>query len=345
MGAPLDEEPAGSDEILRLYEARRAARRAEGLPADAAGIREATTEVLPPVPAPPDHAEPAPAPDAAGTADLQGAGSSGGSSLQVTPSAPLPAMRPAVQGKTSLTASAPALNLSDRLLDDRFIASRGSRRGVVTGSVLVFLGLAAVVADQAMPSGGTAVTLAGLGITGFGIGAAVLGLLLAVLFLFVPRRRSLRVRLAATQREEWARVQAEAASLRRTSLVGAAVAAGGLAATALGFVALAPPWSGYAAIVLLAAAACGLGTMLWAVARRGLAQRLYVQTLVLQRLEQTGLGPAAEADPRIAPVLRSLDKLLGALPESAVRRFLASDEASAYLDLIDELGKDGAHGR
>jgi hypothetical protein len=377
LDAPLDEEPAGSDEILRLYEARRAARRAEGLPADAGGLREtrleaaeaaevegspastsasaapATTEqwqpveepageVLPPVPAPPDHARPGPAPDAFGA---QPADPFAGSSLQVSPSAGLPAMRPAVQGNTSLTASSPALNLSDRLLDDRFIASRGSRRGVVAGSALVFAGLATIVADQALLSRGVVVTPADTDLTSLGLVAAALGVVLAVLFLFVPRRRSLRVRLAATQREEWARVQAEAASLRRKSIVGAAVAVTGLAATAVAYSALDQPVAGYVALLLLLAAAAGLGTMLWAVARRGVAQRLYVQTLVLQRLEQTGLGPSAESDPRIAPVLRSLDKLLGALPESAVRRFLASDEASAYLDLIDELGKDGGHGR
>jgi hypothetical protein len=362
LGAPLDEEPAGSEEILRLYEARRAARRAEGLPSGAASFAGVGSEEAPAV-----ERQPSPPPVASVAADQwqavvdepieprqarprseAGAMEPAGSSLEVTRRSALAAMRPAVEGGgVALSAASPALNLSDRLLADRFIATRGSRRGVAIGGALAFAGLAAVVLDQALLSRGIIVTPIGSDLTSLGVVAAAAGLLLAVLFLFVPRRRSLRVRLAATQREEWARVQAEAAALRRRSFAGAAVAAGGLAATAVAYSVLTQPTSGYAAIVLLLAAAAGLGTMLWAVARRGLAQRLYVQTLVLQRLEQTGLGPAAEADPRIAPVLRSLDKLLGALPESAVRRFLASDEATAYLDLIDELGtgKDGGHGR
>lgn len=268
-------------------------------------------------------------------------------SLPPPPEQRWPAVRPAVQsgGSVVLSAGAPALNLSSRLMEDRFVSRSGNRTGVVVGVVLALLGLATVLADQALASRGLPVTLAGVRLTLIGFALAGMGLVLALAALVLPRGRSLRVRLAGSQREEWARVQAEAARLRVWSISGAVGAIVGLAGAAAAYAFVAPPASGYAAGALAALGLVGVGLLAWAAARRGVVQRLYVQTLVLSRLEQTGLGPAAEQDPRIAPVLRSLDKLLGALPESAVRRFLASDEATKYLELIDDLAREPRDGR
>jgi hypothetical protein len=254
-------------------------------------------------------------------------------------------IRPAVQGgEVALSASSPALNLSSRLLEDRFVSRAGNRTGVAVGVVLALAGLALIVADQALLSRGIAFAPLNTDLSSIGVLGAALGLVVAVPFLFFPRRRSLRVRLAATQQEEWARVKAEAAVLRKRSIAGAVTALAGLTLSAASYALIAPPEGGYLAGVLALVALGGTAVLAWAAARRGVVQRLYVQTLVLSRLEQTGLGPAAEPDPRVAPVLRSLDKLLGALPESAVRRFLASDEATQYLELIDDLSKDRRHG-
>lgn len=257
------------------------------------------------------------------------------------------AIRPAVQstGPMALTIASPGLNLSSRLLEDRFVSRSGNRTGVAAGLVLTLLGLGILVLDQALLAQGIVVLPLNYDLSSIGVALAGLGLLVAIPFLFLPRRRSLRVRLAATQQEEWARVKAEAAELRRWTVVGALAAVLGLAGAAAAYSLVAPPNSGVIAGALALLAIGGTILLAWAASRRSLVQRLYVQTLVLSRLEQTGLGPAAEPDPRIAPVLRSLDRLLGALPESAVRRFLASDEATQYLELIDDLSKDRGHGR
>jgi hypothetical protein len=245
----------------------------------------------------------------------------------------------------ALTASGPGLNLSSRLLEDRLVARAGSRTGVALGVALALAGLAMAAASQALVARGLLSDANALDLGGLGLAGAAIGLALAGIFLVLPRRRSLRVRLAATQQQEWSRVSAEARRLRAWSIVGAAAAFVGLGGATAAYAVLDQPLGGYAGGARAGLAIAGTILLAWAAARRGLVQRLYVQTLVLSRLEQTGLGPSAAADPRIAPVLRSLDQLLGALPESAVRRFLASDEATQYLELIDDLSKDPGHGR
>lgn len=292
----------------------------------------------PPLPSPPASSSPLPPLPPRAAMPPEGTGMA--PAVRTGPS--IVAAWPAVQDAGALTAAAPALNLSDRLLADRFVAARGSRRGVAAGIATALLGFVALALGGTEPWHG-----AGLPRwwDAAALALAALGIAMALLSLVVPRSRSLRVRLAATQREEWARVQGEADRLR-----GLALAGGGLAGAGLLVAAAASRLLGDGAAALyvtgggIAMAVFGLAVLAWASARRSLVQRLYVQTLVLSRLEQTGLGPAAQPDPRVAPVLRALDQLLGALPESAVRRFLASDEAAQYLELIDELAGE-RHGR
>lgn len=245
------------------------------------------------------------------------------------------AVRPAVQGATSLAAAGPALNLTDRLLADRFVASRGHRGAATAGVVVALLGTVVLAVTWFGVPGWRFPTLDKHGATA-GSALVLAGLAVAVLFSLVPRTRQVRVRFAPTQRAEWDRLQHESRRLRNLLWTGAGLAAGGLVlAAALRSGSLVV--FGVAWLLPLLLAVTGLLLLGWVAARRSLLQRLYVQTLVLSRLEHTGLGPAGEPDARIGPVLRSLDKLLGALPESAVRRFLASDEATAYLELMDEL--------
>ncbi|MGB1587156.1 MAG: hypothetical protein ACPHID_08965 [Thermoplasmatota archaeon] len=159
----------------------------------------------------------------------------------------------------------------------------------------------------------------------------------AVGFLFYPPQRKVGVRLLNDQQEEWDRVQGDAQMLRLFWYVGlGAIGAGGLILV-LAYSVIPDGGLGLALAFGFLAFFGGLGVTGYAWSRQSAIHRLYVQTLVLSRLEQTGLGPGSGHDPRTAPVLKALDELLGALPESKVRAFLASDAAKMYLEMIDEL--------
>lgn len=285
---------------------------------------------------------PEPAPHSQDVAGLQGMHAP----VAPTPRSPapndarVPMLRPSPRTAGPLVASSRTLNLSDRLLADKFVTRRGSQTGVILGVAVALVGVAgyaalrvALLRDLPMPFWwweASALLVA-------------LGLGLAVLFLLVPPTRRVRIRLAPSQVEEWARVQREARALRAWSWVGVGAAATGMVFAAVARDLFDGDRSMAAAGVGVAVALAGLGVLAAAMLRRGLLQRLYVQSLVLSRLEQTGLGPSGAADPRVAPVLKALDQLLGALPESAVRRFLTSDEATQYLDLLDDV-REGRHG-
>lgn len=364
-----------SDEILALFKARREAKAAAAHGQDPSTRGESPTRAAPPapiVPRPPSPAEAQPPPSktppassAADAAPVPSRSMPTPSDISA-PSAPPPvpvahretssdrALAPAwppagavapVRAGTgagqSLTASSPVLNLSDRLLSDANVSGRGWSPGRVLGLALTALGLAILVLERRYSMLAKAPYLvAGFRASYVALALAGLGLSLTLLFSFVPPRRHLRLRLAASQKEEWERIQKEAKAARNLVIYGAT-------ALVLGMLVLVAAYSVVPAKLLtlclalgVVVAAIGLVTALVALARRGAIRRLYVQTLVLARLESTGLGPAAASDPRLRPVLKSLDQLLGALPESAVRRFLASDEAQHYLDLIDESSEE-----
>lgn len=75
-------------------------------------------------------------------------------------------------------------------------------------------------------------------------------------------------------------------------------------------------------------------------ARRAPRQHVLLQTLLLRELEDRGLTPAGVLDPRVRSVMSSLDRLLGDLPDSAVQRFLASEDSNLFLELLAEIRGD-----
>lgn len=227
----------------------------------------------------------------------------------------------------TLSPLGPALRLSDALLKDTKVSVRGSPRARAAGVVLLLLGLALAVLDRRQAAAGVPVD----GLALLAVALILVGVVIALIGMVWPRSRRLAVRLAASQKEEWSRIQGETRRLQVQSRIGLTLAILGM----LGLVA------GYslASLGVLAAggglAAIGLPLLVVAQVRRGLARRLYVQTLVLSGLEASGLGGTAPDD-RVQPVIIALDRLLGALPESEVQAFLATPQARAYLELVDE---------
>lgn len=247
-----------------------------------------------------------------------------------------PPMRPG----SPLTAASPNLRLSDRLLADRNLTVRGSPAGRLAGAIVAVAGAALLLAERALyavrDADAVYLTEAGPSLFAVAVGILLVGLAVWGAFTLLPRGRRLTVRLAETQVQEWDRVQGEVRAMRGRMWLGAGLALLGMALALaslqrLGASGLVPALAGV--LVLVA----GVALLVWAQGRRGVLQRLYVQTLVLSSLERAGVSPGGP-DARVAPVLRALDHLLGALPESAVRAFLSSPEASQYLELIDELG-------
>ncbi len=273
-------------------------------------------------------------------------------SPRASPPAPAPvaqsiALRPASSPGLSLAAAGPVLRLSDRLLEDAQVTSRGSVWGRRIGFLFACAGLLALAIERrATLQNGVQYTLGRTALPALlvPVALALVGVVLMALFTVLPPGRRLTVRFAASQKEEWERVQTEARRLRLLGAFGVAILFLGLLGLATAY-ALMP-----LGVLLLAAAAgaiavglCGLAVTLWAAGRRTAVHRLYVQTMVLARLEGSGLGPGGAPDGRLGPVLTALDSLLGSLPEAAVRQFLASPQAQDYLDLIEE-SSEGRHG-
>lgn len=258
------------------------------------------------------------------------------------PLGPIPGTETAIAPRGgNLTALQPGLGLSERLLADTTVTVRGNFMARTIGAVTVALGLLLLVLERrgariADASASPAVLWIGSILVFLGLGAFIA-------FLLYPPARTLGVRLAASQQDEWKRVQDEAKTLHLLLLLGVGLLAGGLL---LAFVAYAFFPSGQFVAgaglgIVLALVGAVLGIVAWS--RRGAVHRLYIQTLILSRLEQTGLGVSSgpTRDERLGPVLQALDKLLGHLPESTVRAFLQSEQAQAYLELIDEAKRDG----
>lgn len=240
---------------------------------------------------------------------------------------------PASSPGATLSPLGPALRLSEALLKDTRVSMRGSPRTRAVGVALLLLGLALAVVERRQAALDAPVP--GLSpVTTLGLAAALLvvvGALTAILGILWPRSRRLAVRLAASQGEEWKRIQAETRRLQVQARIGLAFSIAGLAL-------IAAAYSLASLAVLLAGgvlAAVGLPLLAIAQVRRGLARRLYVQTLVLSGLEASGIRSGAPDD-RVQPVIIALDRLLGALPEAEVQAFLATPQARAYLELVDE---------
>lgn len=244
------------------------------------------------------------------------------SALEVQRHAPL-----ASPPGATLSPLGPALRLSDALLKDTKVSLRGSPRTRAMGITLLLLGLFLAVVERRQESLDAPVE--GLGLVALLVIAV--GALTAFVGALWPRGRRLAVRLAASQKEEWQRIQGETRRLQVQARIGLVLSIAGLALVAAGYSLLSTQ-------VLLAGAALalvGLPLLVVAQVRRGLARRLYVQTLVLSGLEASGIRGGAPDD-RVQPVIIALDRLLGALPEAEVQAFLATPQARAYLELVDE---------
>ncbi|HLF16006.1 MAG TPA: hypothetical protein VI796_01040, partial [Candidatus Thermoplasmatota archaeon] len=239
-----------------------------------------------------------------------------------------------------------SLRLADRLLADRAVTVRGNRIGRWLGIVVAAAGLTLVLADlRDLDTGGAGYEITGttVTLTFAGAGISAVGLALTALFVFVPTTRRLGVWLAASQREEWDRIQGEVRRSRAMAMAGWPLVGLGAGALVAAYAVDLPFTTGVALAaggVLLGAGALLLAA---AAARQSLLHRLYVQTLILSSLEAHGLG--AGGDARVGPVLQALDRLLGSLPEAAVRQFLSSEQAEHYLQLLEELAAEGRDGR
>lgn len=363
--AVADDEGPSQEEMLALFRAKRqekAAQAKKQSDADlAAAVASAPPAAPPSVPAPAPAAAPAQAPAVVPppvaappvTPSAHSTGLPRPAAASPAPSAPAVrpsavALRPASAAGRSLAAAGPVLKLSDRLLEDAHLTVRGSRVGRRIALVLVAVGLLVFALERRFSLVAEAnyqVLVAGRTFLAYYVPIAIVavGLLLLALFLVVPPSRRLAVRLAASQKEEWERIQGEMKATRLASALATTLALLGPACLAGAYIA---PY-GLARLGLLGLGvlflASGLILGLRSASRRTAVQRLYVQTMILARLEGSGLGPAGEgggaADPRVGQVLKALDQLLGALPEPAVRQFLASPQSQDYLDLIEEAGE------
>lgn len=227
----------------------------------------------------------------------------------------------------TLSPLGPVLRLSDALLKDTKVSLRGSPKLRLAGTLLLLLGLLLVAVERRQAALDAAIANLLL----VAVTLALVGGALALAGLWFPRRRRLAVRLAASQKEEWKRIQGETTRVLWANRIGLAATVVGLLALGAGYAVLSTPlWMFGVAATLL-----GAVTLLVAQVRRSLARRLYVQTLVLSGLEASGIGLGAPDD-RVQPVILALDRLLGALPEGDVQAFLNTPQARAYLELVDE---------
>lgn len=240
----------------------------------------------------------------------------------------------------ALTPLDPAIGLAQRLRQDRLVtvpARPWPRIAALAAAGLSLLlwvfALRASALGRPWPGPGMPAT-----ITWFLLAAAALGAL-PVMARAWPTRE-MHLPLASTQQEQLVRVEAQARAMRLLIAGGLLGAIGGLAVLALAFrFAPVQDWTlpvGLGSLLLAGGAVAAIvGVARWLPVRM-----LYVQTLVLQRLESLGLGRQLGMDPRTAEVLAALDGLLGELPESAVREFLSRPEAEWYLELIAKIRGD-----
>lgn len=328
----VDEPAEDTESVLAAYrerkrkalEAARGSGLAEAAPAPDAPVptRALNSAVAPPV-APPEPPQQAPVqvperevlPAAPVQEDW------GSRSLEVQRPAPI-----SVPGAT-LSPLGPVLRLSEALLKDTKVSLRGSPRARVAGVTMLLLGLGLAVLERRQAAVGAPIN----GLDLAAVALASVGLVTAVVGMLWPRNRRLAVRLAASQKEEWQRIQGETRRLQVQSRIGLGLTIVGLLTLVAGYALLS------LGILAAGAAIAGVGIPVLVIAqvRRSLARRLYVQTLVLSGLEASGIGGAAP-DGRVQPVIIALDRLLGALPEAEVQAFLATPQARAYLELVDE---------
>lgn len=246
----------------------------------------------------------------------------------------------AVVPRGALHALDPAMGLSERLLSDTTLTVRGSRvlRAVSLGVLVLSLGGLAWEA-RAVRMGGAFHTVGNVAVWQALLALAALAALSLVAFRVWPAGRVLRVGLADSQAREWQDVQDQARMLQVAQGLGTGLLVAGALAAVAAYTAF-PDAQVVSGLALAAALLLGgVVTGVVVAARRAVLHRLYVQTMMLARMEQVGVGVAA--DERTAAVLLALDELLGTVPESALHKFLEQEESAWYLELIDRVrGRD-----
>ena len=241
----------------------------------------------------------------------------------------------------------PGMGLSERLLSDTTITLKGHLLGRRIGMGVAVAGLLLMLVETRARfiTGDPGALFGVLPMIGLAWTLTLLGSAAAAAFFFYPPARTLAIELAASQAKEWEDVQEQARMWNLLQWVGMGLLGGGLLHAAAAYAFLPEAQVVAASALLVGVAVAGGGLMFAAWSKRNTLHRLYVQTLLLSRLEQTGLGAnpvpqvVKEKDTRLAPVLKALDELLGHLPESSVQRFLDSDESQLYLQLIDEVNE------
>lgn len=256
---------------------------------------------------------------------------------------------PVTAGARSLAPMDPSLGLAHRLERDHLVTRQKDSIYYHIAVGVALLGLTLLAVDRLVFALQGNILLGGVRLTWIAIIIAVLGAVAAPTLWFTLKERTLAVRFAASQEEEWERAAARVRLMMTLRWVGLGVAAAGpLVVVIAGAVqaderVLPLAYTGFA---LLAA---GLILAVVAYFMHHLSIRDYIQTTVLWILERTGLphrdasatdapeASEASVDPRIPEVLRTLDGLLSQLPDSAVAKFMQTPEAKAYLELMDSM--------
>ncbi len=249
-------------------------------------------------------------------------------------------------GLTPLLPTEPSLGLAAILERDAVLNVPKGRLWQLIAAGCGLFGLFLAVVGAARHRAGIDVPLVGP------IRLAHLGLILAMLAVWafltirtVAGDKVLRIPLAPSQGDQWEEVQSQARLMQFGQWIGmgGAVAGLGILALSLRFI----PGGGVVVGAGLggAMAVGSLALILFMEARRGPLRQVYVQTLLLSRLEEAGVSSKLALDPRTAEVLRAVDRLLADLPESAVRRFMSTDQAQKYIELVEKAHRGGPDAR
>lgn len=252
-----------------------------------------------------------------------------------------------VSADRSLSPASSRLQLAPRLRTDQVTMQRVLPMWAVASWCAVALGVALVALATWANAKTGPVLLAGVPLWIFGLSIAVLGTGGAIAGHFVTKPSATNVEFAPTQAQEWLAAEARVKQFRLARLVSLGLAVAGPVLAAIAYAASKSPTSLFAGLCLLLGFIGVIGFIASHLLLR-LAVRTYIQSMVLALLERSDSGllppPGGHdvlSDDRVAPVLRTLDELLAALPDDAVHAFMARPEAADYLEIMDRLREAG----
>src|SRR5688572_15015260 len=111
----------------------------------------------------------------------------------------------------NLSPAGPSLGLSDRLVSDPFLSTRGSPAGRLAGFCVAALGLLALLVERALSwRQGSALHLEGVLVAALALALVVAGVGLMLVFRWLPKQRRLAFPVWSSQSEAWAGIRAEA---------------------------------------------------------------------------------------------------------------------------------------